>query len=1299
MAKPQVEIKQFLGSLNLDDPLQVLGKGFHTGASGIVFKGMPPNKRPEIVLGNIKIDSPLLPVIGLNKTICEKYDSKRRRIYYLNYNSSGFHGIYFYDTTAGTFQRLIEVGINTTGDPLQFTAESHTNIDIIYGDSVQGDILYFLDSLRRPTKINIDRAISGGYGTIQRSFLNVAKEPADIPPYIVYENDPANTVNNLRKKLFRAKIRNVFDDQDKSVTSSQSIMPVPPFAFDQSIDTDPTKNCRLAITFQTGPSNVKKIEVLVSNSLGNTMHDFYLVESLDKQALGIPDNDIYTYLFYNDKGYDDIDVQESDELFDYVPQGGDAQTLLNGNVLAYGSITEGYPNLTNFTYSGNTSNLTSGQTPYYFGNTFTNLIANQSGLSGFGSGTIHIVVRGIIFAPSFTLDTYFVYMTDGSNVSYTLNINDDSSAIIAGLRADALSKGYSVISSGANDLYINKVGISLARSFISSNYVVQSLNNTSLQTYDWLSKYGFGLVYEDEQGRSNGVVYTSGFSVSSSSYTEGTAPNDKPLFTASIYHAPPMWARCFQWVRTKDLSKSKTQQWITDRTFKDTSTLSGQIKYAYVSIESLNDFFKNNPGSPLGYDFSAGDRIRFFKRYNADNSTANLYGNTKDFEVVASLVNPTINGEVKSGQFIKFILPTTDGTFDFGVTGFANYFIELYTPAQSVANGLNVYYEFGERYAIGSYGTNNAFHQGMIQNQIPNTTTPAIYEFRNGDYYIKLRSVQTGNVYTYNVTNNSATAGRILLGLTFVDSTYVDPNITAQSEPFANISGNTPSGGINPATDTRWFLKAIPNTTFRIQVPIILNFTTTVSGDTWRIFLLNRYNEREYLATFDASAAGTYTFNIDINKTLEDDRIFLIAEGQERPLNVFSGKLTATIDHAISQRMIDQNFSDYFLSSVNSNGRSWIFDPNANQVTYPVLYRWSLSYQTNTNINQTNRFYPENFDEANRAYGGLKKMAQSGNELVLFLERKIGSTGIFEKTITDNAGNNQLTTTNSIITSNNIQYNLEDIGCFNQATSIVQHGFVFYGVDPIKNIIWRRSKDGIIDLSELYKVKTWASQNLPQYLNPTTYTFGGNQKVFGTYNLRPDNVGEYLLLAQGGSFAGQTFAFEERYNSFYGFLPIDCDTLVCAENVLYMFRGGILYKQDASAPVNRFFNVQYEPFILMPFNEQMGIKKIFQGFAYQSDKIWAPYLIGDVVTDSINYQTLLGQTSKIMIQDIDSLEAPNHYAAFQRDMNSMADSALALWEGDYLVGHAIIVKLRYTGVSQSFLFAPYITYDVDPRNF
>lgn len=1283
----------FSGFLNYDDPDEVMPVIHNRDARNVQFEGTAPNLRAKNMPGTREKTNPFLINDGNNLTIGRYYDPIKKRIFTFNYRGDNNKAIYMYDTILGIWYRLVEQTVNADNDVLGFTQAPIINIDIIYGDSTQGDILCFVDSLGIPKKLNVDRAIVGGYGTIQRQYLDVAKQPPEIPPSVIYENDASNTVNNLRKKLFKVKYRWVFDDQDKSVTSSQGEVAIPLGAFDQSFDSDPTKNCRLAIVYQTGPANVKKVEILAAVSLGNVFSDFFLITSIDKSVSGISDDDISTYLFYNDKAYNYIDVQESNQLFDLVPQTAGTQTLLNGNVLAYGNIREGYPNLTNFTFGGNTSSISPSQRPYYYGNLFSTLVASQSGDSGFGTGNIHIVVRGIIAAPSSSLDTYTVYMTDGSTVTYTLNTNDDSAAIMAGLRVDAISKGYTIVSVGDNDLIISKTGISLARTFVTSNYSYNVLSNTGLNAYDWLGKHGWGLVYFDEKGRTNGTVYTDGFSVSSAEYTEGGGFANKPTFTASIYHAPPDWSYYFQWVRTKDLKKSKFQQWISDRTFKDTNTVSGTIRYAYISIESLNAFVRSNPGSPLGYAFLAGDRITFFKRYNPDNTTANLYGDDKDFEIVSSETNPTINGQVRSGQFIKILLPSTDGTFDFG-DGFANYFIEMYTPAQSVANGLDVYFEFGERYAIGSPTTANRFHQGQLQNQVPNSTTPATFEFIKGDFYTKLRSVQAGNVYSYNIVNGQMTAGRFLFGLNFTGSTYTDPNITGQSVPFANISGNTPSGGIDPGSDTRWFLRSTPAAnTFRIQIPVIINFTTDVPGDTWRIFTLNRFNERNYLQTFDASSAGTYTFNLDFSQTLEDDRIFLIAEGGERPLNVFSGVMTASIDHVISQQMIDQNFSDYFPSAVNSNGRAFIYDENANQVTFPVMYRWSLDYQADTNVNQSNRFYVQNLDNVDRRFGPIKRMMTWDRMLTFFQERKCGQAGIYQKFISDNAGSSQLITTSNIITENNVQYYAGNYGVGNQPDSVVQSGFVYYFVDPVKGKQLRLSRDGITDLSETYKTQTWAGRYIPQYLIDRNYTYGGIARITGTFNVRKDNTGEYLCVIQPweyGSerFAGETMAFDEGRNCFtapYDYAP---EQIICAENVLYSFVNGKMYIHDVltAGGMNKFYGVYYDPTISRVYNAGLIGKKSWISLTQVASSVWD---CPEITTNVMSYGST-PQQSNLITQDFVHEES-DFSASFLGDQNSIG----GVGDGDSLKGNLIKIKFRAPNATSLVTFSAINLYFID----
>lgn len=1289
-----VQAFPFAGFLNYDDPDEVIPSVHHKDALNVQFYGTLPNLQVRNTPGTREKTNPFLTNDNNNLTVGRFYDSVNKRIFFFNYRGDNKKAIYMLDTVAQIMYRIAEESVNADAGSLGISQVPIIHINMIYGDNTQGDLLCYIDSFGAPRKINIQRAIAGGYGTIQAQYLDISKQPANIPPDVVYENDPSNTVNNCRKKLFRFKIRWVFDDKDKSVTSSQSEMPLPFQAFDQAIDTDPTKNCRIAITFQTGPPNVKKIEVLASNSLGATMSDWYLVASLDKVVNGIPDNDISTFLFYNDRAYTYIDIEESNQLFDLVPINAGAQSLLNGNVLDYGNITEGYPNLTNFSNGTTTSGIATSTVPYYYGIYFSTLSANQGGLSGYGSGAIRIIIRGTIFS-FISFDTYTIYFLDGSDINYTVQNGDDIAAIIEGLRVDAINKGFTIISVGGNDLYITRASTVLARSIITNtDYLVNALMNTSFNAYDWSSKYGFGLVYFDQKGRTNGAVFTDGFSVQMPPYNETPGNASIPYLSASVYHRPPDWAYYFQWVRTKNLSKQTFVQWISDRTYKDNVAVSGLVQYAYISIESLNAFKVANPGTPLGYSFTSGDRIRFFKRYNNDGSTAILYGNSRDYEIVTSLISPTVNGIERTGQFVKIILPSTDGSFDFGA-GFDNYFIELYTPAQPVANNLNLYYEYGERYAIGNPTLVTRLHQGMLQNQSEDLVTPATYEFFKGDDYVRLRAIQTGNIYTFAVANGGTgnSIDTILIGLNFQGSTYNDVNITAQSCPYVSLTGS-----FNPAGDSRYHLKVIPSIdiTFRIKGTITMTFPDASAGDSWRVYTENRYTDRtNVVEPFDASAASTYSFNIDATITVNNDWIFLIAASnvsRARRVIFSASNITYTVDHVINQKCIDPNFSDYFASSVNSNGRAFVYDENAAQVTYPVMHRWSLAYQRNTNINQSNRFYPQNFDELVREYGAIKRMMFWDKQLTFFQERKCGQTGVYNKFITDSAGQQQLITTTDIISSNNVQYYAGDFGVGNQPDSVVQSGFVYYFTDPIRGKQLRLSRDGLTDLSQTYKTQTWATQNISKYLNLYNYTYGGTSRITGTFNVRKDNVGEYLCVLQPGTLGsdillGQTMGFDEARNSFtnpYSFAP---ECIVCAENTLYSWVNGKMYIHDVTSAgsMNKFYGISYDSYITRVFNAGLIEKKSFISMTQVASGIWD---CPEITTNVMSYGNT-PQRSNLIIQDFINEES-NFSASFLGDTNSIN----GLY-GDTLKGNLIKIKLRASNPNSLITLSGINLYFVD----
>lgn len=1268
----QRDIKQFSGFLNSDDSQEVIGLNQHAMAINGRFRGTGNNMRFENVPGTAEI--PYNKPAGNNECIGTFYDELRQRIFWFNYNSNGNHGIYQYTIATGIIVPVVLVGLNTDGDILAFTLNgSIYAVKMLYGDSLQGDTLYFNNSQKEPCQVNIQRALTGGYGTIKRSFINVIKAPSIRPPAVVYEDDNTVTVNNLRKKLFKVKLRYVYSNNNKSVTSSQSEIALPINYMDTAVDKDPTKNCRLAIVIATGENDVSKIEVLIAISEGKVFGDYFLAKVLDKSASSIASNDLFTYRFYNNEAYIPIDIVESVQLQDLVPLQANCVELLNGNVPIYGGILESFnPTLVTGTTTSTSIPQQTTQLPFIY-------VGSQSGNSGFGTGNIHIVLIGkVVVGDGFNIYTTNQTITFTATVATTANV-------ITGLAAAAVVAGFTVVSSDTENLVIVKTGESLLR--ILQVAVVRAVTDSPV--YDWNSRGGFAIAYFDAAGRTIGAETNATMSFQTVNYTETMGVPNIPKIGLSITNRPPLHANYYHILRPKDLAKSKLLQWVSDRTYKDAD-------FAYIGIENLNTYILNNPSSSfLQYDFATGDRIRFMKVLSGAVNT--IYTN-QDFEIQSQVLSPSINGIVQIGQFLKIALPATSGTFDFGTSDFYNYFIELYTPAQSASEGLETYYEFGERYAIGNAGTNLAFHQGMLQNQTPNLVTPATFEFTKGDYYYRQRTINTGAEYSYHITAGEKGDGRFTVGMTFDSTTYTDPNIMTGNSPLQSLAG------FNIATNNdRWILKIGTGTfRFRIKGSITATFYDVDEIFGFSFYLQTNDSIVTVLVPSQVITVGTHTYTFDVPFQLTTgQRIFIFgySNGDLRNSKVFQqSDIKITRDLSYTVGIVDPNFSDFFVSAVNANGRSMIVDSNAAQIFYPTLLRWGLSFDPDTNLNRTNTFREVNFDEIDRSKGQIWRMKVRDRIIRYFQERGCGQAGVYGKFVQSNNGN-FLTTTDEIITKNNVQYYAGIFGLGNQPTSLVSGKNQDYFVDPVRGYHLRLSGDGFTPISEIYKGQFYIQPLFVPYNNDYLRLNGSRAKILGYYDYFEE---QYVTILQGGVLNGQTiqdyaFSFNEKRNSYCSFYDFNPEMIISANDITYSWKNGALYIHNDQGKNRNFYGIPFYPSITFIFNDKIAIKKTYQSLSYQANNVWTAPIEGDIISSQPNPQTGLVQTSVLRDFDFDVQEGL-YYAALNFDMNSLPNKIQAIYEGDFLKGVWLQVKLTCFSSEYSWLYLPTLNWLPSPRN-
>lgn len=1221
-------------------------------------------------IGNI-IGNRLVPYTfpsGQQKTIGNEPDKVRNRIYNFVWNSTGKHTILFYDNSSRTNIKIFENLTDSGGvDILHWNPSFRINhIDIIYKDS--GDLISWTDGLTPPHQLNVALALAGAYGVWQESYINVIKAPPQIPPSVVFEDDNTISVNNFRKKLFIYKYEFEYDDFEQTVTSSRSVLALPINYTDAAIDKDPTKNSRVAIVVQTGSARVKKIRILAAQNIGNIYSDFFLIHVIDKAIEGIPDNDITTYRFFNNQAYIYINVKQSLLAFDWVPQTAFAQCLPNGNVLCYGGITEGYdlPRITGSTSVSSIDEQTT-QLPFIY-------VASQSGNSGFGIDDIHVIVIGsIAIGDTFNTYTTTKIITFAATATTTANV-------IAGLAAAAIIQGFTIVFSDTENLIITQANESLQRIYVTA--VIRAVTDSPI--WDNSCRYEPALIYFDAYGRTCGAVTKQGFAVQTPIYSKAAGIQQITKIGLSITSRPPLEAVYFQILFSKNTTESTLLDWVSDRTYKDAD-------YAYISIENLNAFISDNPTTSLGYTFAANDRIRFMQILSGSVNT--IYGNTFDFDIQASVINPVINGKVQSGQFIKIVLPTISGIFDFGSADFQNYFIKLYTPAQSVANGLDVYYEISQRYAIGNAGTANAFHQGMLQNQTANLGTPATFEFTQGDFYYRKRTVNTGGKLSYGLTPGRLST-RTILGQTLTKQSLPSDNyIAALAVLQQNFVNNYNSPGwtitVNAFQEIftvkgNIYLKAVNATAapFRIQIYVVHAATTTT-------YVLGNQS-----GPITAGQNITFTPNIPITIP-PNSRTFLVLDTTDNnfSIDLVAGGLEyieATKNYTVG--IVDPNFSDFFPSAVNSYGRPWVVDENAKKTFYPTLRRNGGEYQKDTTINNINRFYFDVQDTYNRSFGGIKKLFVTGSKMHVLQEFDIGVVPVKTQVVQDVTGNPLQA--NSDILLNKIYYPyIGKIGIGTVPESFAHGKFAMYGCDNNKGIIWRLSDDGLTILSVLYKTNSFFIPKLAPFrkdlnngIAPAGQVYTGDPSIFGVYDAYTNKyivalqeINRYsdpntLIFHQDPS----TLTFLETRNESEGFespVAYHPENMGCLDNLIVMYKDGAIWTLD-NPITNNFFGVQYDSYIDVIFNDLMTAKKTWEAVMQTGNVLWD---CPQITTSLISFGTT-PQQSVLITEDFALLEGEWN-AAFLRDQNSQG----GIINGDTLKGLYIIIRFRAKDAS-SFVF-------------
>ena len=356
--------------------------------------------------------------------------------------------------------------------------------------------------------------------------------------------------------------------------------------------------------------------------------------------------------------------------------------------------------------------------------------------------------------------------------------------------------------------------------------------------------------------------------------------------------------------------------------------------------------------------------------------------------------------------------------------------------------------------------------------------------------------------------------------------------------------------------------------------------------------------------------------------------------------------------------------SDKYSSKFDGNGRPLVVDEYSKQTYFPTLVRYSLDYQSGTDINLTNRFYAANFDEYDREKGDIQRLKIRGRQLRVFQNRACGVVPILQNVVQTVEGSGILSQSAEII--NKIQYYLGEYGIGSQFCSLASSAQADYFTDPVRGCQVRLSADGLTPISELYKAHFYLTPLIVKYNKVrNNITAQGKAKILGIY----DQFNEEFITCMQESAAGSdksepyTFGFNEFRNSYTSFYSFSPEWITKAENIVISWKNGVLYTHDNTTTYANFYGVQNKPSITLMLNQFPQIKKRYNTLTMLANKVWTPSTAGDITTN-------LSQTSSLQSTDFIFKDDKIH-VAFKRDSASTG----GLYNGNVLKGNWLRIKL------------------------
>lgn len=588
-----------------------------------------------------------------------------------------------------------------------------------------------------PRKINLNKAIGGGYSVIDWQTTMAAKFPFCFSPLCTYGSDSTAAVNRVKFGLYQFRVQYVYDDDETSRWSP--ISKVPRSAIGETMQgfnpTDETVNNYISVSATSGHNTVRQIRFAAREG---GFGPWFIFKEIDKTESGIGDNAVITVRFYNNEEKKFTEIK--DQNYDLIPQYCVSQEGLHNNTIAYGGVYEGFDKITiNASAGYNVVKIPAGEGEFIHQLEYEvaapSATVRRIRLLANIEGTAHAIPANSTFVLSTELDLpesdpdQLRVSTFRTSVDYIGPSASEDFMVAWAAFLNTLGHGldYSAVEI-LGEWFLEIDVASLSTTY---NRVVLGIyqNNPRYVSLKKGVTHVFGIQYYDEVNR-DGTVYTNDdFRVYVNRLSEGEADISdgveyivRPTITLS--HLPPIWARYYQFVYLGNRDIESFQQRTVSLAEYDAAANSR------VKLHLERRYVEVYPGAGYWHEIQVGDIVRLLRRQASEDRDTPLYVK-EEVDLVVMEHDPT--GGDGGGEAIWVQL------FDYdSICGGDKAFeIEIFRIKQE--DEELVWREIGEVQGVVDPHNNSRRHvdQAIGGGEVT-------YDLDFGDVYIRLRRMGTG---------------------------------------------------------------------------------------------------------------------------------------------------------------------------------------------------------------------------------------------------------------------------------------------------------------------------------------------------------------------------------------------------------------------------------------------------------------------------------------------------------------------------------------------------------------------------